>query len=206
MGSWGEGIFDNDAALDFVDAVRQRLGTGGDRTLVSSLLARAAESTFGLDAQQLFAAVELTVAAASGEPSASGLVFDWRATPEECQAALSALQRAARESDLAYHWADLGTYADHLAPVQPLAIALGGEPLSLAPPTPPPAPAVTAPPMPWQCTSCRLQYEAGPEGQPFEALPETWTCDACGAPRAAYVQVEPRRSRRTDRTSSHRDD
>jgi rubredoxin len=193
MGTWGYGIFDSDAALDFVDAVRVRLGTGEDRAVIADLLARAAESVGALDAHQIFAAAELTAAAARGEPSACGLAFGWRATPDERRVALAALERAARESDFAYDWADAGVYARFVEPVVPLYRELGGGELSLEPPTPPPPAPVVEPPAPlvdWVCQGCGVYFDIRPDPTPFEALPETWTCEVCGGPRSGFVRHE----------------
>ncbi len=50
----------------------------------------------------------------------------------------------------------------------------------------------------WRCTVCGYIYDpekgdpdAGVQpGTPFEAVPEEWTCPACGAPKDMFEVIE----------------
>lgn len=41
--------------------------------------------------------------------------------------------------------------------------------------------------MRYRCTVCNWLYDEEKEGQPFDSLPDSYTCPVCGAPKSAFV-------------------
>jgi len=58
---------------------------------------------------------------------------------------------------------------------------------------------------PWKCGVCGYVYEADRDGNgaSFDALPDSWTCPNCGAPKSAYKQEMNRRLQEAQWVHSH---
>jgi hypothetical protein len=124
VGTWGDGIYGNDVALDFVETVRAR---GGKREVVVKLVERAAVSASALVGDDVVAAAEMITAAAEGTASASGLALTWKPSERDRKTAASALEAVARESESAYNRHDAGHYAEWVRGLDVLHRRLGGD-------------------------------------------------------------------------------
>lgn len=198
MGTWGTGIYHNDSALDFVDHVRGAIAAEQDvRALLIEMLQELvdepAEPPLRFGGQEHLVAAEMIAAAACGEASLSGLPLDLRPTADDRAIAARAVERVTQMCDCSVGWYDA---ADRVAWVKQLDVlhrSLGGEGLSQGPPvwstmTHPPT---THPPRPepeWCCDGCGCFYTAA-ASVPFAALPETWGCRVCGAPKSRFVRL-----------------
>jgi hypothetical protein len=109
MGAWGAGIFENDDALDWFDALEN---AGADAVLVAlQTIPEEAEYVESSQASEALAAAEI-VAAAHGHPAASlpGEAADWLAANAASidatlvRLAIDAVTRIRAESELKELW------------------------------------------------------------------------------------------------------
>lgn len=131
MGAWGTGVFDNDDALDWFDALERR---GADAVLVA-LQTVPQEDDFieAPQANEALAAAEI-VAAARGRPAADlpGEATDWVQAhgpaigDELVDLAIGAVTRIREDSELKDLWEEGDSAAEWLAVVDDLLARLRG--------------------------------------------------------------------------------
>jgi hypothetical protein len=198
MGTWGTGIYHNDSALDFVSHVRGAIAGGQDirallMRMLQGLLDEPADLPLRFSGQEHLVAAEMIAAAACGEASLSDLPLDLCPTADDRAIAARAVERVTQMCDCSVGWYDA---ADRMAWVKQLDVlhrSLGGEGLSLDPPvwsttTGSPTAPLPRPEPEWCCDGCGCFYtDAG--SVPFAALPETWRCGVCAAPKSRFVRL-----------------
>jgi hypothetical protein len=130
VGAWGHGIFENDAALDWLGDVERR----GVEVAVTSALGLAASASY-LEVDEGSAAVAaaaLVAAAVDGDRSAlpedaRGIGQGWIPDIETRHLALDALSAVLRpSSELASLWGEGGDAADWRASIAALRPRIGG--------------------------------------------------------------------------------
>ncbi|HET7234013.1 MAG TPA: DUF4259 domain-containing protein [Longimicrobium sp.] len=125
MGAWGTGVFDNDAALDWFDALEQR---GADAVLVALQTIPEEADTIEVDqANEALAAAEIVAACrARASSNLPGEATDWinahetEIGPELLPLAIDAVTRIRAESELKDLWEEGDSAAEWLAVIDDL--------------------------------------------------------------------------------------